>query len=141
MLKKAVESSPGAGLYTVQYKACWPDGSCHDGRFSFTIDRNKQSGFADLSNQKEVTIRMSQIKFSPMDTIIAKGTKVTWINDDDALHYVNTDSHPAHTHVPELNSQALNKGESYSYTFNQLGAFPYHCSAHASSMTGTVVVQ
>lgn len=27
----------GEGLYVVGYKACWPDRSCHDGQFAFTV--------------------------------------------------------------------------------------------------------
>lgn len=29
--------SSGAGAYKVEYTACWPDGSCHDGSFGFFI--------------------------------------------------------------------------------------------------------
>jgi methionine-rich copper-binding protein CopC len=36
VLTKAV-SSQSAGLYTVKYNACWPDGSCHDGQFQFGV--------------------------------------------------------------------------------------------------------
>jgi len=139
-MRRDIPQDAPDGTYTVKYKACWPDGSCHDGQFSFKIDRTLQTGYLDLTNQKEVTIRMSQIKFSPMEVKISKGTKVTWINDDAVTHYVNTDAHPSHTHVLELNSKALNKGDSYSYTFDKTGAFPYHCSAHASSMTASIVV-
>jgi plastocyanin len=28
----------GDGVYEVDYSACWPDGSCHDGQFGFFID-------------------------------------------------------------------------------------------------------
>jgi methionine-rich copper-binding protein CopC len=27
------------GTYTVNYKACWPDGSCHDGSFQFEVKK------------------------------------------------------------------------------------------------------
>lgn len=30
-------SSAGKGAYNVTYTACWPDGSCHNGRFSYTV--------------------------------------------------------------------------------------------------------
>lgn len=129
------------GTYVVEYTACWPDGSCHDGRFSFQIDRSLQSDYTDMTGQKEVTIRMTDIMFEPRNLKISKDTKVTWINDDNTIHYVNTDSHPAHTHTPDFNSKALNKGDTYSYTFSQPGAYPYHCSAHAHTMTGTIVVE
>jgi methionine-rich copper-binding protein CopC len=36
-MRKAVVSGGGSGVYTVNYNACWPDGSCHNGRFQFGI--------------------------------------------------------------------------------------------------------
>lgn len=27
----------GSGVYNVNYTACWPDGSCHNGSFSFSV--------------------------------------------------------------------------------------------------------
>lgn len=140
-LRRSVRQDSPDGTYLVKYTACWPDNSCHDGQFSFRVDRTKVSAFKDMRNQKEVTVRMSQIMFEPMELRISKGTKVTWLNDDEATHYVNTDSHPAHTHIPNFNSKALNKGDNYSFTFEEAGAYPYHCSAHASTMAGAIVVE
>jgi plastocyanin len=140
-MRRSMKQGAPDGSYLVKYTACWPDGSCHDGQFSFKVDREKVNGFKDMRSQKEVTVKMSQIMFEPMELRISKGTKVTWLNDDEAVHYVNTDSHPAHTHIPNLNSKALNKGGSYSFTFEEAGAYPYHCSAHASTMTGAIVVE
>jgi methionine-rich copper-binding protein CopC len=36
-MRKAIASSGGSGVYTVNYTACWPDGSCHDGHFQFGV--------------------------------------------------------------------------------------------------------
>ena len=60
------------GIYTVNYNACWPDGSCHDGYFQFAIDRSLSSGFEDMTGQKEITIRMNDIAFVPMNVRISK---------------------------------------------------------------------
>ncbi len=32
-----VPSTGGNGTYIVDYKACWPDNSCHIGKFAFTV--------------------------------------------------------------------------------------------------------
>jgi len=135
--------SPDApnGSYTVEYKACWPDGSCHDGSFQFTVDRSQVGGYEDQTGKKEVTIKLSQIQFNPQNIKVSKGTKVTWVNDETVEHYVNTDSHPAHTYYPAQNSKLLQKGEQFSLTFDQSGIYPYHCSAHASSMIGSLLVE
>ncbi len=128
-------------LYTIIYKACWPDRSCHDGSFQFAIDRNQAASFTDKKMQSEIIIKMSQIKFQPENLRITKGTKVTWVNDDSVEHFVNTDSHPAHTHQPDFNSRSLKRGESYSFTFGKAGLYPYHCSAHAENMVGKILVE
>lgn len=129
------------GIYTVEYKACWPDGSCHDGRFQFAVERAAVSSYEDMTGQNEVTIKMSQIKFVPTNIRVSRGTKLVWVNDDNVEHYVNTDSHPAHTYYRPQNSKALKKGDSYSLILNTPGAYPYHCSAHADSMIGSIAVE
>src|SRR3989344_8637584 len=100
-MRRGMDPTASDGVYTVSYNACWPDGSCHDGSFQFAIDRTKEPAYEDMTGQSEVTIKMSQIKFVPMNLKISKGTKVTWVNDDSVEHYVNTDSHPAHTYFPD----------------------------------------
>ena len=129
------------GLYTVKYNACWPDTSCHDGYFQFAIDRSKSQNYDDMIGKNDVVIKLSQIKFEPQNIKVSKGTKVTWVNDDSVEHYVNSDSHPAHTYYLAQNSKALKNGESFSLTFDKVGIYPYHCSAHASSMVASLLVE
>lgn len=129
------------GLYTVRYEACWPDGSCHDGNFQFRIDRSLADSFDDRRGQPEVTVKLSELMFAPKDLRISKGTKVLWVNDENLEHYVNTDSHPAHTYFPAQNSDALKQGDTFEQTFETRGIYPYHCSAHAAVMTGSILVE
>lgn len=140
-LRRQMDPTSPDGLYTVNYNACWPDGSCHSGNFQFAIDRKEAANYVDMTGQKEVTIDMKNISFVPQDIKISKNTKVTWKNSDNTIHYVNTDSHPAHTYYPSQNSKALENGNSYSVTFDSAGIYPYHCSAHADTMTGNILVQ
>ncbi|MBI2594270.1 hypothetical protein HYW39_01075, partial [Candidatus Curtissbacteria bacterium] len=65
---------------------------------------------------------------------------VVWVNNDSVEHYVNTDSHPAHTYYLEQNSRVLGQGDTYSLTFNTEGIYPYHCSAHEASMKASILV-
>lgn len=140
-MRRNMASDASDGLYTVEYKACWPDASCHDGNFQFAIDGSQSQNYQDMTGKKEVTIRLSDIEFVPGNVKISKGTEVTWINDDDVSHYVNTDSHPAHTYYLPQNSKSLNKEENFSLVFDQTGIYPYHCSAHASSMVASILVE
>lgn len=139
MRKKMDPSSPD-GLYTVNYKACWADGSCHDGSFQFVIDRMTEE-FVDMTGKKKVTVDLKDIAFSPKNIKISKGTEVTWVNQDSIEHTVNTNSHPAHTYFLSQNSRTLKKGDAYSVTFTETGIYPYHCTPHAASMKGAVLVE
>ncbi|MBI3956413.1 MAG: copper resistance protein CopC [Candidatus Kerfeldbacteria bacterium] len=40
MRQKIQPNATSEKLYAVNYTACWPDGSCHDGRFDFAVDPN-----------------------------------------------------------------------------------------------------
>jgi plastocyanin len=141
-LSSTLPSDAGDGLYVVNYKACWPDRSCHDGRFAFTVNSKTKASYLDMTGKKEVQIEMQDIKFQPEATIISKGTKVTWTNRDSVTHFVNTDPHPSHNVLRELNSLDLNQGQSYNFTFNTPGEWSYHCSAHfPAGMVGRVIVQ
>lgn len=140
-MRRAVDIDAPNGLYKVSYQACWPDGSCHDGHFEFVIDRAQLAGFTDMRNKDEVVIRLKDIAFAPLALRISAGTRVRWLNDDVVEHYVNTDTHPAHTyHLPQ-NSRILQTGEEFSLVFDKKGIYPYHCSAHADIMTGAISVE
>ena len=141
VLRRAFDPASPDGTYTVNYKACWPDESCHDGSFQFAIMRSEADKAVDMRNKSTVNIDLASIAFNPKDIRISKGTNVVWTNSDNTVHYVNTDSHPAHTYYIDQNSKALNKGDTFSLTFNTPGAYPYHCSAHADTMAGTIIVE
>lgn len=140
-MRRNMDPNSTDGLYKVEYNACWPDGSCHDGFFQFAIDKSLKEGFVNSTNQNNVEIRMSEIMFKPQNIRISKGTAISWVNDDSVEHYVNTDSHPAHTYYKNQNSKALKNGESYSVTFDTPGIYSYHCSVHADQMTGNILVE
>ncbi len=132
----------GDGVYLVNYKACWPDRSCHDGQFAFKVDGSKESAYLDTTSRAEVAVSMKNLAFSPAKLLISKGAKVTWTNDDTVPHFVNTDPHPNHNYLPALNSVELKPGQSYSYTFTDSGEWPYHCSLHfPQNMVASLIVR
>ena len=140
-MRRDMDPTSPDGRYSVVYKACWPDGSCHDGHFEFAINREIAKNFTDQTNSSEVTVKLSETAFQPKDIRIRKGAKVTWVNDESVEHYINTDSHPAHTYFLNQNSGALEKGNTYSITFDAPGIYPYHCSAHEATMKGNILVE
>ena len=141
-MRATLGGSSGDGQYVVSYRACWPDASCHDGRFAFLVDSKQAAAYQVMTGKQEVAIPQENLKFNPANIVVSKGTKVTWTNRDDVIHFVNTDPHPSHNVLPALNSQPINKGESYSFTFNDTGEWGYHCSAHfPQGMVAHIIVQ
>ena len=106
------------------------------------MDGATLSQYLDLRGQPEVTVHMrGGERFDPARVIMSPGTTITWTNDEDNLHFVNTDPHPSHNVLSDLNSSVIRQGESYSYTFVKPGAWGYHCSAHYNlGMTAQVIV-
>lgn len=106
---------------------------CPDG--SYVTRGGPQCEFATCPSSTKVSglpVQIVMFQFSPGELEIHKGTTVVWTNKDSAVHTVTGDNGgPA--------SPSLAQGESYSYTFNTLGSFPYHCALHPS-MKGTVKV-
>jgi plastocyanin len=71
----------------------------------------------------------------PANTPVAKGDSVMWTNKMRAQHTVTSDADP-----PLFDSGQLGRDQSWSHTFNEAGAFPYHCENHPDDMKGTVTV-
>lgn len=71
--------------------------------------------------------------FNPSDITVNVGTTVTWTNNDPVGHQIVSDS-------AAFQSSVMNRGEKYSFTFENAGTYAYHCSIHPS-MKGSVVVK
>ncbi|MCX6752035.1 MAG: cupredoxin family copper-binding protein [Candidatus Nomurabacteria bacterium] len=86
------------------------------------------------STSLSVPVKIQGFAFSPSTLTIKKGTKVTWTNNDGVAHTVTSDSGSL------LDSGRILPGGTFSFTFNTVGTFNYHCTIHPM-MTGNVVVQ
>lgn len=89
-------------------------------------------------NAKEVKIDISQFKFGSGPITIKAGTKVTWVNLDSAPHTATADS-------GSWDSGILQKGQSFSFTFEKPGLVKYYCSLHGgpggAGMASTITVE
>jgi len=68
--------------------------------------------------------------FSPASLTVSVGDTVTWTNVDDSPHTVTADA---------FDSDNLDSGGTYSFTFTETGAFGYVCNYH-DEMVGTITV-
>ena len=79
------------------------------------------------------TVVMASMSFGPLSLTVAKGTTVTWRNDDGVAHTATSDS-------GDWDTGNIPPGGSKSVTFSTAGSFNYHCTVHPM-MTGKIVVQ
>lgn len=88
----------------------------------------KNTGVSSIVN---LTIR--NFAFSTENLTVKKGTTVIWTNNDSVGHTVTGDTPSG----PK--SETMSDGQNYSFTFNQIGKFDYHCTPHPN-MKGSVIV-
>jgi plastocyanin len=80
-----------------------------------------------------VTIKMQNIQFSPKDTTVKVGQKVTWTNDDNTDHNVTADS------GADFKSKDFGNGATFEFTPDKAGTIKYVCTIHPG-MTATLNV-
>lgn len=102
---------------------------------SASSNANMTTSAADSTEHATATnaVSMQNMAFSPTKITVKKGTTVTWTNNDNVEHTVTVDGGTG----PK--SDLFGNGQTYSYTFDIVGTFPYHCQVH-TNMRGTVVV-
>ncbi len=81
-----------------------------------------------------LNISLINFAFSPNTLNINIGDTVIWTNNDSAPHQIKGDS------LTSISGTAMNKGQTYSFTFNDIGTFNYHCAIHPS-MKGIITVK
>ena len=86
----------------------------------------------------ETTVQIQDFTFAPSIIKVKKGTKVTWINQDSVEHNVVSDSDSPQK---GLNGPLLSRGESYSFTFDTVGTYTYHCTPHPDMQAAVEVVE
>lgn len=79
--------------------------------------------------------------FSTGSLRVKKGDTVSFRNDSTSGLWVASNPHPAHTGLNGFDAgHTLVSGETYIYTFNQIGTWGFHNHLHPSH-TGTIVVE
>ena len=86
---------------------------------------------ATAGNAVQATI--DNFAYTPQELTVKVGTTVRWTNKDDIPHTVTSDS-------KVFESSIMDTNQSFQFTFNAPGRFPYFCKLHPH-MTGVVTVQ
>lgn len=102
----------------------------------YTADAN--IGAAVIATDKpEVPISIDDNIFRTTYLKIKKGTKVVWTNNGNLRHdVVSAESSPKQG----LGSALLAPGQTYEFTFNELGVYEYFCTPHSNEMRGVITV-
>src|SRR5215212_4267613 len=77
-------------------------------------------------------VAIEDFYFEPADAAVQPGDTIMWVNEGNTPHTVTSDD-------GQFDSEVLNPGESFMFTFPEAGTFNYHCEIHPS-MTGSVTV-
>jgi|GEM_PF-1434690 len=109
-----------------------------------------------LADNKQFTITYTDSGFAPETVTIKKGDTVKFVNNSSRAFWPATNVHPTHTAYPGSNikkcqtAQAgdifdacrpVNPGESYSFTFDQIGEWRYHDHLRANQGGKVIVSQ
>jgi plastocyanin len=79
-----------------------------------------------------IQVTIKNLKFMPAEVSVPVGTTVAWVNDDDEPHTITAQQ-------KQFKSKPLDKNDTFSFTFDKPGEYPYFCSIHPF-MVGIVKV-
>ncbi len=103
----------------------------------------------DNTDNNDYIIEITESGFNPSTLTINAGETVTWINNGITPAWPASAFHPAHNAYPGGGGcigskfdacRGLKQGETYSFTFNQKGAWKYHDHLSPGD-TGTIIVE
>ncbi|MFO1351051.1 MAG: cupredoxin family copper-binding protein [Gammaproteobacteria bacterium] len=80
-----------------------------------------------------LTVDIKKFAFAPKEITVIPGTKITWVNHDEAPHTVTSND-------KNFASKGLDTDDKFEHTFANEGDFSYLCTVHPF-MTGVVHVR
>ena len=92
------------------------------------------------------TITIANSTATPKNIVVTRGSQVTFVNNDNQSHMMNSDPHPDHTDCPEINSVGfLNPGQSRqtgNMTSNRtVCGFHDHDLPNVAGLQGSITIQ
>src|ERR1051325_1333943 len=83
------------------------------------------------TDQEQRGVSITAFAFEPAEMTIGVGESITWVNTDGVPH--------TSTEVNRQWGNVLITDESFAYTFDTPGTYPYYCEIHPA-MVGTITV-
>jgi nitrite reductase (NO-forming) len=84
----------------------------------------------------------ADIAYTPRELRIKAGASIKWTNNDSVMHTVTSGVTKGRKRYPDnkFDSGFLRPGETFYYTFEEPGTYPYYCTPHPWA-TGVVIVE
>ena len=96
---------------------------------------------APIDGTGMVTVRYTNTGFEPSKLTVPVGTMVEFINQSDEEMWVASNMHPSHEILATFDQfKGAGKGQSYMYTFDKKGVWPYHDHINAA-LEGVITVE
>ena len=86
------------------------------------------------SSSEAMEIEIEDFAYAPASLTVKVGTTVTWTNKDNVRHTVTSDT-------GVFDSGLFGKDASFSFTFTEVGVFPYFCTPHPYMVATVTVVE
>ena len=103
-----------------------------DNNLDLGLSTFKQNSSSAVEGAARIVSNAGSNSYSPNPIEAKVGETVTWVNDDSTIHTVSsTDG--------SFDSGILQRGQTFSYTFDKEGEYSYYCALHPN-MVGTVSV-
>jgi plastocyanin len=101
----------------------------------YSQNENGSDGFVQTAASTDAAsqVIIDNYAFSPASLTVKVGTTVTWINQDEDAHTVDSTQ-------GKFKSAPLNKGDKFEFRFTAAGEYPFYCRFHPK-MTGKIIVQ
>ncbi len=91
-----------------------------------------------------MVISVKEFSYGPKEATIPAGTTVTWVNQGNERHTINSvERNGSSGHGSgngKIDSDDLKPGQSYSLRFDAPGTYSYICKRHREQMAGTITV-
>jgi plastocyanin len=88
---------------------------------------------AQRQREERADVSIKNRAYTPATLRIKKGESVTWKNNDNIDHTVDSED-------GSFSSGTIKSGKTYKHTFKKAGKYPYSCHLHPR-MKGTIVVE
>lgn len=88
------------------------------------------------STGKTVDITYQNIAIQPTNATVKVGDTIKWINKDNVIHNVTSESGPLH-----LASANFGQGGTFEATATAPGVVHYVCTIHPTAMIGTITIK